>query len=95
MKITEFRFSHSGSSRDEIYSYEVSETDSGILIHQGMAVYTCNSCSGEIIGDETLGATSCPFCGNPVVVSSKFSGMLRPDMVIPFKLDKEAALQSL
>jgi hypothetical protein len=33
MKITEFRFSHSGSSRDEIYSYEVSEADSGILIH--------------------------------------------------------------
>jgi len=62
---------------------------------QGMAVYTCNSCAGEIVGDETLGATSCPFCGNPVVMTSKFSGTLRPDIVIPFQLDKAAALKAL
>ena len=60
-----------------------------------MAVYTCKSCSGEIVGDETLGATSCPFCGNPVVMTSKFSGALRPDLVIPFKLGKDAALKAL
>jgi len=62
---------------------------------QGMVVYTCNSCSGEIIGDETLGAATCPFCGNPVVVTSTFAGTLRPDLVIPFRLDKAAALASL
>ena len=62
---------------------------------QGMAVYSCRSCGGEIIGDETLGATSCPFCGNPVVMTSKFSGTLRPDLIVPFKLDKDAALKSL
>ena len=62
---------------------------------QGMVVYSCNSCGGEIVGDESLGAASCPFCGSPVVISSKFSGDLRPDMVIPFKLDKKAAIASL
>ena len=62
---------------------------------QGKAVYSCNSCGGEIIGDETLGAASCPFCGTPVVMTSKFAGTLRPDMVIPFKLGKEAALNAL
>ena len=62
---------------------------------QGMVVYSCKSCGGEIIGDETLGATSCPFCDNPVVMTSKFSGTLRPDLVIPFKLDKNTALESL
>ena len=62
---------------------------------QGMVVYTCNSCSGEIIGDETLGAASCPFCGSPVVMTSRFSGALRPDLLIPFRLDKNAALASL
>ena len=62
---------------------------------EGMAVYSCKSCSGEIVGDDTLGATSCPFCGNPVVMTSKFSGTLRPDMVIPFKLGKDEALKSL
>ena len=61
----------------------------------GMAVYSCKSCGGEIIGDETLGATTCPFCDSPIVVTSKFDGKLRPDVVIPFKIDKEAALAAL
>lgn len=62
---------------------------------QGMAVYSCKSCGGEIIGDETLGATSCPFCGNPVLLPSKFSGSLKPDLVLPFKTSKDQALKSL
>jgi len=61
----------------------------------GMAVYTCQSCSGQIVGDDTLGATSCPFCNNPVVMTSKFSGTLRPNLVIPFKLGKDEALKAL
>ena len=61
----------------------------------GLSVYACNSCAGEIVGDDSLGATSCPFCGNPVVMTSKFSGALRPDAVLPFKLDKKKALAAL
>jgi DNA-directed RNA polymerase subunit RPC12/RpoP len=61
----------------------------------GLSVYSCNSCGGEIVGDDTLGATSCPFCGNPVVFTSKFSGDFRPDIVIPFKYDKSQALAAL
>lgn len=57
--------------------------------------YICNSCGGEIIGDESMAASSCPFCGNPVVVMQQFKGNLRPDFVIPFKLDKKAAKAAL
>lgn len=57
----------------------------------GMRVYMCNSCSGEVVADETTGATSCPYCGSPVVMKGQFDGALRPHLVIPFKLDKEAA----
>ena len=57
----------------------------------GMRVYVCNSCGGEIIGDENTAATQCPYCGNPVVMMGNFSGALKPDLVIPFKLDKNAA----
>ena len=61
----------------------------------GMSVYSCKSCGGEIIADSTTGATTCPYCGNQVVVKGKFSGALRPDLVIPFKLDKNAAKEAL
>ena len=62
---------------------------------EGLLVYSCRSCGGEIVGDETLGASTCPFCGNPVVMTAQFSGTLRPELVIPFKLGKEEALKAL
>jgi DNA-directed RNA polymerase subunit RPC12/RpoP len=61
----------------------------------GMRVYICQSCGGEIIGDETLAATKCPYCDNPVVMKGQFAGDLKPDYVIPFKLDKESAKEGL
>lgn len=61
----------------------------------GFCTFICNSCGGEIVGEETTAATSCPFCGNPVVIKSRLSGSMRPDLVIPFKLDKKAAKEGL
>ena len=56
-----------------------------------MRVYSCQSCGGEIVADETTGATTCPFCNNKVTIKGQFSGDLKPDYIIPFKLDKKAA----
>ena len=61
----------------------------------GLRVYCCNSCGGEVVADETTGATECPFCGNPVIMTGQFAGSLRPDLVIPFQLDKKAAMTIL
>ncbi len=60
-----------------------------------MNVFVCSSCGGEIITDETAAASSCPFCGNPVIFKNRLSGELKPDFVIPFKLDKNAAKEAL
>lgn len=61
---------------------------------EGMRVYTCESCAGEIIGDENLGSTTCPYCGNRVVMTGQFTGALKPDYVIPFKFDKKQAMRN-
>ena len=60
-----------------------------------MRGYICPSCSAEIICDDTTAATSCPYCGNPTVVPGQFTGGLKPDYVIAFKLDKQAAIAAL
>ncbi len=60
----------------------------------GMVVYSCQSCGGEIIASETEGSLTCPFCSNNVVVKEKFAGDLKPDYVIPFKHDKKAAMKA-
>ncbi len=60
-----------------------------------MNVFACNSCGGEIITEPTTAATHCPYCGNPVVLMGRLAGDLKPDLVIPFKLDKKAAKDAL
>ena len=60
-----------------------------------LRVYGCTQCGGEIVADETTGATACPYCGNPVVLTGHFAGLLKPDLVIPFKVDKKAAIAAL
>jgi len=62
---------------------------------EGMVSYTCKSCGAQIVTDPQTAATSCPYCGNPVVMGGNVSGMLKPDFVIPFKLDKKAAKAAL
>lgn len=61
----------------------------------GLRVYSCPSCGAELICDETTAATSCPYCGNPTVVPGQFSGALRPDFILPFRLTKDDAVQAL
>ena len=60
-----------------------------------MKAYCCPSCGAELICDQTTAATSCPYCGNPTVVPGQFSGILKPDYVLPFKLSKEDAIKAL
>lgn len=60
-----------------------------------MKEYSCPSCGASIICDKTTAATSCPYCDNPTVIEKQFSGSLRPDYVIPFKLKKKEATEAL
>ncbi len=58
----------------------------------GLASYSCPSCGAEITGDNTMGSTICPYCSNATIVPKQFEGALKPDFVIPFKIDKKTAM---
>lgn len=62
---------------------------------QSLRSFVCNSCGGQIVGDENTAATRCPYCDNPVVMAGQFVSELRPDLVVPFQLDKEQAKAAL
>ena len=81
--------SKSASASDMKWDVQSDEWGAGEV--DGMKVYGCQSCGGEIVGDGNTAATKCPYCDNPVVMKGQFSGALKPDYVIPFKLDKKAA----
>ncbi|MBR3786746.1 MAG: IBR domain-containing protein [Firmicutes bacterium] len=73
-------------SWDEMASNQWAEGET-----DGLKVYACKACGGEIVGDENMGATTCPYCGNQIVMTGQFSGVLKPDYIIPFKYDKKQA----
>ena len=62
---------------------------------EGMKVFSCQSCGGEIIANQNTAALRCPYCDNPVVFTGNLSGSLKPDLIIPFKLDKKQAKENL
>ncbi len=57
--------------------------------------FSCTSCGAEVVSDGDTVATECMYCGNPVVMTDNISGMLTPDVVIPFKIDKKRAEEML
>ncbi len=83
---------------DEILTKEKEKNDEGDFRKEkrdwdedGLMHYVCSSCGGEIITNETLASTVCPYCSNNVILTDKLEGVLKPDLVIPFKLNKEQA----
>lgn len=60
-----------------------------------LVVHHCRSCNGEIVADKNMAVSSCPYCDNNIFVPSQFADELRPDYVIPFKLNKEQAKDAL
>lgn len=62
---------------------------------EGLKAFNCPSCGAELFFDETTVASSCPYCGNPTIVQGNVNGMLKPDLIIPFKLDKKSATEAL
>ena len=56
--------------------------------------YNCKDCGAKIIADENTVATFCVYCGNTAILKEKLSGKFAPDMIIPFKNEKEKAIEA-
>ena len=85
---------HTASTGDPIQDYlaqakwDSSETE-------GLRAFNCPACGAQLLVDQVTAVTSCPYCGNNAVVPGQLSDVLKPDYVIPFKLDRDAAIAAL
>ena len=50
--------------------------------------YICRSCGAEIETNPQTAATHCPYCDNEVILSDRVAKGLKPNGIIPFKVDK-------
>lgn len=56
-----------------------------------MNLYACPNCGAEVAVDESTVADFCYYCHNPVVLSGRLSGQMRPHKVVPFRITHEEA----
>lgn len=57
----------------------------------GTNAFYCETCGGELLTDAYTAATTCPFCGSPVILKERLKGRGKPDSLIPFAIGKEKA----
>ncbi|MDE5575883.1 MAG: hypothetical protein K2J11_00655 [Oscillospiraceae bacterium] len=88
-------FTEASQNAGDSLDWDCPDSQWGASETTGMNVYTCKSCGGQIVTDQTTAASACPYCDNPIVMTGQFEGGLRPDMIIPFKIDKESAKNAL
>lgn len=62
--------------------------------NENLVIYKCGNCGAEIVTDETVAATFCIYCRNTAILKSKLSGKFAPDKIIPFKIEKEKAIEA-
>lgn len=56
--------------------------------------YKCNNCGAQLITDKDTSATTCSFCGAGMVLTDRLDGHLSPELIIPFKISKEQAMEA-
>ena len=79
-------------SRGEVYGENDEEVVEEFLENY---IYTCSECGGEIVIHGSEASTKCVFCGNANVVFSRVSKEKMPDLIIPFSVTKEQALNAI
>ena len=84
----------SANTIEENTSWDTSSNDE-YNEDDALNVYLCQTCGGEVMCDENTTSTLCPYCGNPVILKGRLTGGLKPNYIIPFKLEKDAAKGNL
>lgn len=55
-------------------------------------LYACKSCGVEVLADKATSMEHCIYCGSDEVVKERVLSGKAPNYIIPFKIDKEAAM---
>lgn len=82
------------TSGQSAQSYNWSDSESTDNLDD-VNTYVCNFCGAQIITDSTTAASECPYCNSPIIITDQVSGGIKPDFIIPFKMQKEHAVNAL
>lgn len=72
-----------------LYSYDWGDYRKNLHFEtlEGAKCYVCKSCGAELVTTDTTASLKCPYCDNEIVLDDRLSGSIRPQGIIPFKID--------
>lgn len=74
---------------EEIQSKEKEE-----IVDNTITEYTCPDCGAIVLTDKNTVATHCVYCGNTAIIKNRLQGEFKPDKIIPFKTQKQEAIDA-
>lgn len=57
----------------------------------GAVVYSCPSCAAEVAADQSTVSTTCPYCGNNMLVTGLATSENIPQHILPFSITRKQA----
>lgn len=60
---------------------------------QELAECSCQSCGAQVCAQDEVISLGCPYCGNPLVISSRVSDRFKPDGIVPFAFYSDEAMR--
>ena len=73
---------------------EIRDNDAAGEEEDNKQEFVCDSCGAAVVTDYNTSAIFCAFCGSPTLIKKRLSKSFRPDLIIPFKISKEEAIQN-
>lgn len=58
-------------------------------------IYTCTACGAELAVNGVEASTFCAYCGQPTIVFSRVSKELMPKWILPFRIQKDQAVNGI
>lgn len=58
-------------------------------------IYSCTSCGAELAVNGVEASTFCAYCGQPTIVFNRVSHELKPELIIPFKVQRDHAINAI
>lgn len=80
--------------KGELYCPQCESLDSGERIASN-TITECSNCGAPITPGDFASALRCPNCGSYIILEERVEGENRPELILPFKIGKDKAVEIL
>lgn len=82
------------AGKKSMYCPHCESTDSEYIVNEG-SITVCGNCGAPITVGQFTSSDNCAHCGSSLVFNERIEGGYRPNLILPFTVNKDAAVEAL